>query len=375
MMVDLSERKTQVALFLHHLGGGGAERVMLNLAIGMARQGIAVDMVLSCAAGRFLPQVPGAIRVVDLGARRTLTSVPALVGYLRHVRPAVLLSAMEHVNLCALAARRLAGGTTRVVITEHSVHSKIAAHDRSWKGRLQRMLMRRWYPSADMVVAVSHGVAETVSEMFHVPPSRLHVIYNPVIDGEFLAKSRQPVDHPWFRPGQPKVILAVGNLSPWKDFATLLKAFAGLCKAGPLRLMILGEGPERGALETLSRELGIADDVEMPGFIENPYAYMAQAAVLVLSSRWEAAPTVLVEAMALGIPIVSTDCDFGPRELLAGGKFGRLVPLGDPEALATGVVEALANGPQPVPADFLDQFRIETSTQQYLRLLASEAYA
>jgi glycosyltransferase involved in cell wall biosynthesis len=224
------------------------------------------------------------------------------------------------------------------------------------------------------VVAVSHGVADVTAQMTKVPRSRIHVIYNPVVTPEMLNKAKEPLEHPWFAPGQPQVAMAVGSLLPVKDFSTLIRAFSTLRKDRAVRLMILGEGPERPRLESLLRALHLEDDVALPGFVENPYAYMSRAAVLVLSSKWEALPSVLIEGLALRIPVVSTDCDFGPREILAHGKYGTLVPVGDVEALAEGVRQALSAGPPSLPVDALAPFGVETPVREYLRVLLGESH-
>jgi len=364
-----------IALFVPNLGGGGAERITLNLALAFLERGIHVEIVLVRKGGVWCAHTPANLRIVDLGVRGTLSAVVPLARYLRAVRPTALLSALDHANVCALFARRLSGVSTRTVIAIHAVHSYTAAHDRSWRGRLQRMLMRRCYRWADAVVAVSHGVADVTAQMTKVPRSRIHVIYNPVVTPEMLSKAKEPLEHPWFAPGQPQVAMAVGSLLTLKDFFTLIRAFSTLRKDRAVRLMILGEGPERPRLEGLVRELHLEDDVALPGFVENPYAYMSRAAVLVLSSKWEALPSVLIEGLALGVPVVSTDCDFGPREILAHGKYGTLVPVGDADALAEGVRQALCAGPSSLPVDALAPFGVETPVREYLRVLLGESHA
>ncbi|MGB9554008.1 MAG: glycosyltransferase, partial [bacterium] len=306
----------KLALFLPSLHGGGAERVKVNLAQGFAERGLKVDLVLAKAEGPYLSRVSSKVRVVDLRAKRVLYSLPALVQYLRRERPAALLSALNHANVVAIWAKKLACVKTRLVATEHTVLSQSTENTSSLRGRLMPLLIRLFYPWADAVVAVSRGVAEDLSSMTGLPLNKIKVIYNPVITPELFAKAEEPVDHPWFRPGEPPVILGVGRLTAAKDFPTLIRAFALVHKERPARLMILGEGEDRPELEALVRELGLEQDVALPGFVENSYKYMKRAAVFVLSSRWEGLPTVLIEALALGTPVVSTDCPSGPKEIL-----------------------------------------------------------
>jgi len=330
-----------VAFFLPSLGGGGAERVIVNLAQGFAGRGLKVDLVLAKAEGAYLSQIPLQVRVVDLGARRVLCSLPGLVRYLRRERPQAMLSTLNHANIIALWAKKLAHVPTRLVVREANTVSMEATNVATLKGKLMPHLIRIFYPWADAIVANSRGVAEDLMKLTGLPPDNIKVIYNPVVTPELFVKAEEPLDHPWFGPGEPPVILGVGRLTKQKDFPTLIRTFALVRKERPARLMILGEGEERPNLEALVRELGLEEDVALPGFVENPYKYMKRAAVFVLSSRWEGLPNALIEALALGAPVVATDCHGGPREILEDGKWGHLVPIGDIEALAKAILNVL----------------------------------
>jgi glycosyltransferase involved in cell wall biosynthesis len=283
-----------IACFLPDLVCGGAERVTINLIREFVDRGISVDLVLSKAIGPLLAEVPAEVHIVDLHARRMQTSILPLRRYLRSVKPDALLSALDHTNLCAILARRISGVRTRLVLAIHSVHKHIAKYDRSLKGRFQRTIGRYLYRWADSIVTVSHGVADSTAEIMGIPRSRFHVIYNPVVGPELFAKAREPLDHPWFGSNQPPVVLAVGNLLPWKEFGLLIKAFSLVRAEQNVRLMILGEGSERHSLERTIRDLGLVEDVLLSGFVDNPYSYMSRSAVVALSSHWEALPTVLI---------------------------------------------------------------------------------
>lgn len=343
---------------------------MLNLAHGFAERGFKVDLVLAKAEGPYLAQVQTNVAVVDLASNRTLASLPRLVRYLSQAKPEALLAALEHSNIVALWAKRLARSPVKVLVSEHL--SLSPSRSSSLAGRAFSLLTRWFYPWAVSVVAVSEGVADTVAQVTGFPRERLTVIYNPVITAELLAKIKEPLDHPWFAPGEPPVILAVGRLTAQKDFGMLLRAFSQVRRQRPARLLILGEGEDRPKLERLVSEQGLTlgEDVGLPGFVANPYAYMARAAVFALSSGWEGLPTVLIEALAAGAVVVSTDCDSGPREILANGRFGRLVPVGDAEAFAQALLEALA---QPATtSDFqevADRYSHETAVSRYLQAL------
>jgi glycosyltransferase involved in cell wall biosynthesis len=359
-----------IALFVPSVRGGGAERVVLNLAQGMGERGLPVHLVLTVTQGAFQNQLPTAVRVVDLRGGRMLRTVGPLAAYLRKERPRVLVSSMSHANLVALLAAKLAGQGTPVIVTEHNTMSR-SAGESPLARRLWPVLLRGFYPWAASVVAVSRGAADDFARTSGFPRERVEVVYNPVITPEFTARARQAVDHPWFGPGEPPVILAVGRLTAQKDFPTLLRAFARLRRRCRVRLLILGEGEDRPVLEGLATELGVADDVAFPGFRENAMAYMAASALFVLASAWEGLPTVLIEALAAGTRVVSTDCPSGPREILQDGRLGALVPVGDAAALADAMNDALERPADALPSGALTPFTRDAAVDHYLRLIES----
>ncbi|HEY9651411.1 MAG TPA: glycosyltransferase, partial [Coleofasciculaceae cyanobacterium] len=321
---------SNLAIFLTSLDGGGAERVLVNLARGFAEQSLSVDLVLVKAEGSFLSLVPPEVRVVNLNANRLLASLPSLVRYLKENRPTAMLSALEDSNIVALWSRFLAGVSTRLVVSVHNTLSRESQHSTEIKRRISPYLARWFYSSADAIVTVSQGAADDLVGL-GFSPEEIQVIYNPVVTPELFEKVTEPLDHPWFEPSSPPVILGVGRLEKQKDFPTLIRAFALVQQQRPARLMLLGEGKERPYLEALVQELGIEEHVALPGFVDNPYAYMGKSAVFVLSSLFEGLPTVLIEAMAGGTRLVSTDCESGPAEILSNGQYGKLVRVGDVE--------------------------------------------
>lgn len=365
-------KEFKIALFIPSLRGGGAERVMLNLARGFAERGYKVDLVLAKAEGPYLSQVPDNVRVIDLKSRRVLYSLPGLIRYVRQERPEALLSSLDHANIVALWAKKLSQVPTRVVVSVHSTLSKASTNATSIRARLIPLWVRVFYPGVDAVVAVSKGVAEDLIRLTNLRREKVHVIYNPVITPELFAKADEPLDHPWFDPSEPPVVLSVGRLTPAKDYSTLIRAFALVRKEMPARLMILGEGEERPKLEALIKELRLEQDVALPGFVNNPYKYMRHATVFVLSSRWEGFGNVLVEAMALGTPVVSTDCPSGPSEILDGGKHGKLVPVGDPNLMAKAILETLEDRKKDLSKINLTLFSLEYVINEYAKILISE---
>jgi glycosyltransferase involved in cell wall biosynthesis len=340
-------RFPKIAIFLPALGGGGAERAMVNLANEFTRRRITVELVLNRREGPYLPDLVPEVKVVHLRCRRMIRSLPRLVRYLHRQRPDVLLSALVHGDIVALIARRLARASTRIVISHQNTPSEDGTHTDDWRVRVMPMLMRACYPDADGVVAISRGVADDLAKTIGYPRQRISVINNPAVTPDIPAKAREPLEHPWFAVGGLPVIVGVGRLVKQKDFPTLIQAFDRLRRERQARLIILGEGEKRPELEALVANLALGEHVSLPGFERNPYRFMARSRLFVLSSRWEGFANVVAEALACGTPVVSTDCKSGPGEILGGGRYGRLVPVGDPDAMAAAMLDALQSAADP----------------------------
>jgi glycosyltransferase involved in cell wall biosynthesis len=235
--------------------------------------------------------------------------------------------------------------------------------------RLTLLMIRCFYPWADSIVTVSKGLADELAQVANQPRKHIQVIYNPIVTPELRVKAQAPLDHPWFEPGQPPVLLAVGRLVAVKDFPSLIMAFAQVQQIRPARLLILGEGPDRSRLEALVRQLDLEQDVSLPGFVENPYTYMARASAFVLSSRAESLANVLLEAHYCGAPLIATDCPYGPREILRDGQYGQLVPVGNPTALARAIEKTLAGQVLPPVRESWRPFELMTVVNQYIDVL------
>lgn len=376
----------KLAIFLTDLGGGGAERVMVNLANEFARREYEVDLLLVKKEGVYLSQLSSAVNLIDLGTRKLVLSVPKLVTYLRRDRPPTLLTALEDTNIIAILSNAIAKQLdaiartrrppTRLIITVHNNLSQESLDGENLKRRLVPKLLKWIYPFADRIVAVSKGVAaDLVSLGIH--QRQVRVVYNPILTPDFDALASAALSpgrsfekaSEWFASDVP-VVLGAGRLAAQKDFKTLIRAFALAKEQRSLRLVILGEGSEQTALEDLVRQLDLSEVVIFSGFVDNPLTYMSRADVCVLSSAWEGFGNVLVEAMGVGTPVVSTNCPSGPSEILAAGTYGRLAPVGHAAALSKAILATLES---PLEGHLLKRrardFSVETVVDEYEKLL------
>ena len=342
---------------------------MLGLAAGLVDKGIRVDLVLVRAEGEYVSQIAEGVRLIDLNSHRTAESILKFFGYLRREQPDVILPALTPTNVLALIAKLIFWKDIRVVVRQDNTFSE--EFDKgSFKERWVLRLLKLLLPVADGIVSVSQGVTDDLRGLVPAASQKVTTIYNPVVWPVHNEKAMAPVEHPWFYDESIPVILSVGRLAQQKDHSTLLRAFAQVVASRPVRLVILGDGLERQSLAALAERLSISCHIDMPGFRVNPFAYMSKSRVFVLSSRYEGLGIVLIEAMACGTPVVSTDCRSGPREILEDGKWGRLVPVGDWRAMADAIVETLDN---PIPSDQLisraSAFSADASIDRYLEVL------
>lgn len=373
----LLESQRRLGMFLPTLHGGGAERVTATLANEFARRGFAVDMVLSRAEGTNVQRLSRRVRVVDLKAGRVAKSLPSLVRYLRSERPSWLLSVQEHANVVAIAAKLLLlSSETRVAASIHTTLSRwIGSSTNNVRDRIVLNAARLLYPRADAILAVSEGVARDAVRTLGLDKQSVRKVNNPAVTPELFVQAKEPVDHPWFNAGEPPVLVAVGRLTPAKDFTTLLRALVALRRRMEVRLVILGEGEDRRRLEMTIHELALSDHVRLFGFVDNPYKYLARGSAFVLSSAWEGLPTVLIEALALKKPIVATNCDSGPYEILHGGAWGELVPIGDSYIMAEAIARALEQPPERIPDQAWQPYSIESAADSYLSVLDAALHA
>jgi glycosyltransferase involved in cell wall biosynthesis len=358
--------------------GGGVQRGQVVLANALAARGIEVMCIMPRARGPFLQQLAPGISLTDLRARHPIIAAVRLARFLRRCRPNALIASQAVGINTAVATRALAVADVPVIGVQHNVLSELCRQSKSLQmRRIVPLLARMFYPLADRIVAVSQGVAADLETVTGVPEDEIAVIPSTTLTPEIPALAQQPTGWPWLDSKSRPVVLAVGNLRPVKDHAMLIRAFARVRRERPAYLVVLGEGEERPKLELLARELGVDPDVHIAGHESNPYAYMARADVLALSSRHEGFGNVLVEAMACGCQVVSTDCPHGPGEILEGGRYGRLVPVGNEAAMATAIMETLDEIMPRVDSAQLPQraaeFSLDRMVNRYLDVLGEDS--
>jgi len=339
--------QVKIAIFAPYYAHVGTEKVMLTLAQGFVEQGYQVDLLRAYQEWPSFQRKDG-ISLVDLNAQHlinlwprlpsyrlwnillALELLPKLSAYIHRKKPDVLITGL--LGAVGILARSLSGAPTKVIVSVQGLPRPSI---------LRRLIWNFTYPHADALVVPSRDITKRLPKAVTNRSQSVRFICNPVVDPCILKCADEPVKHPWFQAGQPPIILGVGRLTRQKDFETLLRAFAIVRKRICSRLVILGEGEKRNELETLARQLNISSSLSMPGFVKNPWKYMSKSAVFVLSSKWEGPGHALIEALGIGVPIVSTECPYGPSEILLGGKLGQLVPVGSPESMASAIVDLL----------------------------------
>jgi glycosyltransferase involved in cell wall biosynthesis len=363
--------KNTITVFMPSLGGGGAEKIVIRLLHGFLEKGLKVVLILATPHGNLHTEIPENVKIVNLNCKRTIYSIYKLTKYLNKNKPRNLLSHLDRANRIAILSALLSSSDVKVHIVEHNTMS-IARTRYSLFNRLLLSLSYRFlYPKSASVIHVSKAAANDLKNILGHRVNKVEYIYNPIVDREMIEVQSVEPPHEWFKSQNIPVILGVGRLSEQKDFVTLINAFSILRNRIDSRLIILGEGEQRAILERKIIDDSISEYVSLPGFVRNPLAYMKHARLFVLSSKWEALPTVLVEALACGCPVVSTDCPSGPSEILQNGKYGALVPVNSPKELAAAIEATLKYS---INKDLLIkralEFSIERAVNRYLEVIA-----
>lgn len=359
-----------LSFFIPDLTVGGAEQVTVSIVNGLAARGYNIELVLSRFDGELRSALSADVSVVVLRPSKTSVAgvaahLPALAAYVRRHSPAGLFPHLSHPSSVALLVKRLLDTETAVIPTHHSAFGQSAVEN--VKDRIDQWLVPRLYPTSDRLIAVSEGVADSLSERTPVGGDDITVLHNPIDVESVRERARDPVDDEWLADPAVDVVLFVGRHADQKNLETWLRAFERISEQNPdARGIVAGKGPERSKLAEMVERRGLGDRIALPGYVDNPYRYMAEADVFMLSSRYEGLPTVLIESLAVGCPVVSTDCPSGPRTILQGGEYGRLVPVGDDRCLADAALETLS---EPPDADRLraraDDFSHESVFDEY----------
>jgi glycosyltransferase involved in cell wall biosynthesis len=375
-------RLTKVLFFIHDLQGGGGERTLLNLIQHLDQSQFRPQLVIATGEGPFLELIPKDLPFFNLqiGKGRTSLAIPKLAALLKKEKPDIAVGYADGAARALFWARLLAGVHTRVVASMHNTYSK--RQELADYKNLRRFFVAQIFPRLHCILAVSEGVKDDLITLFPSLAEKIVVIHNPVVTQTLYNEASEDVKHPSFSSGNP-VILNVAKLIPLKDQSTLIHAFSIIRRRWPARLVILGVGTAEPELMKLTHELGISESVDFLGFQSNPYKFMKRSSIFVLSSLQEGLPTVLIEAMACGIPVISTDCPSGPNEIISHRKNGILVPMQEPIQLAKAIEELLE---RPDFARELacagqlraESFRADKITREYerffLSVLNGEAY-
>ncbi len=355
----------RLALYMTEFASGGVQRMNINLAPRFMAAGFDVTFVVHEAKGALVDSLPKGVHVHSLNAPRARNAVRPLAAYLKTERPDILVSSLGQPNLIALLANKLAGRPSKIIVSQRNHLTQQAKAMPDWQYKVLPFLYRQFLHHADGIIAVSEGLADDLVAITGLPRERITVIYNPAVPDNLEARAAEPVEHPWFTAGLP-VVIAIGRMVAVKDYATMIDAIARVPQA---HLMILGEGPLLSDLQAQVGRLGIADRVAFLGFRDNPFAYLARASTFVLSSRHEGFGNVIAEALACGTPVVTTDCESGPAEIVEHGRYGRLVPVGNAAALAAALSDSLA-----IPSDTAalkargQSFSVDRAAAAYLSL-------
>ena len=362
--------KKKVGIILPSLQGGGAERVIVNIANGLINLDCDVDLVLVNAKGPFLKYVDSRIKIINLNSPRLLYAIPKIIGYIRKNKANAILSVMNYVNLVVILCKILSFANVRLIASLHNNTSVALAALPGYKSTLMKMLMKALYPSANGVISVSTGVNDDFLKIIDFQKDKTRVIYNPIITDELIKKGDEALSHRWFVPlRHDPVVVSVGRLTEQKNFINAINAIHLVNQSKKINYIILGEGEDRQKLENSISALKLTDRIELPGFVDNPYKYIKNCDVFLLSSKWEGLPTVLIEALAMDVKIVSTNCPSGPFEILEGGKLGKLVEVNNCKELADSIIDSLNTLVEKKTQYNLEKYTIESVAEFYYQFI------
>ena len=322
---------------------GGIGRNLANLSNALFRFGYRVDILVDRESFPYAGDTAEGVNIRHLKTSHRIGGVFHLLCYFLKYKPQIVLTPFVQLTLLAVRTRRLFRVPVKIFANIHSVYSIDFASldERKRKKRVDDM--RRYYPQCEGLIAVSDGAALDFSKLTGLPEAPIHRIFNPVVTDDLVERSMSRPDHPWFQTDQPPVIIGIGRLVKNKNFDHLIEVFDILREQRECRLVIVGEGPARTDLDSIAEESPFRQDIFFTGRLENPFPYLRYASVMVLASSYEGLSNTLIESLALGTPVVSTDCPYGPREILDNGRFGELVPVNDVKALSEAIIKTLRN--------------------------------
>lgn len=355
-----------VCLFLPNLCIGGAERSAANIANGLDDQGYNVSIILIQEKGEYISKLNKGIKIINLNVNKISQSIIPLYKYIKKYNPKCIISFMDHCNVAAIISNKISKNKTKIIPT---IHSTISQRKKSFKLKIINNIQIYLYKYIEKIIVVSKEAGEDAKSVLRLSDNKIEVIYNPIITEDMLNNSKMNINHKWIGNEKYVNIIGVGRLTDEKGFEDLIKAFKIVRgKIDNSKLIILGEGSYRKNLTNIVMKLGLNDHIDMPGFV-NPYPYMRIADLFVLSSKREGLPSALIESMALGTKVVSTNCKSGPKEILKEGKLGRIVNVGDIDELAAAIIETLENDKIIDYNNSLDDFKTKTVIEKYKNMI------
>lgn len=340
-------KKIKVLFFISSLAGGGAERVMVEILHHIDKNKVEPVLILlyPYEDSPYKEHLPENIKVIVVGRKSNspIDKIKQFISFIKAVhreKPHVILSMLTHNNIMAILSKIFLRSS--VIVCEHNTLSEVTKTEEGKKifGLSTAFCVKVLYRFANRIIAVSFGIKDNLTEEFKISPEKIDVIYNPIDESRIAELSNMPAENLFIKNEVP-VVIAMGRLTWQKGFDVLLRAFSKVLKEVNAQLIVMGEGIERGSLERLAVELGVNDRVSLPGFQKNPYPFLSNADIFVLSSRYEGLPMAILEAMACGLPVIATDCRSGPKEILENGKYGLLVPVEDDAAMACAILKFL----------------------------------
>jgi glycosyltransferase involved in cell wall biosynthesis len=367
--------KKKLAIFVAAISGGGVEKVIVNLVNEFVKKGIAVDLLIADTKKLSTVYISSDVKIIDLKSKRVLFCIPKLIFYLIKTRPYVLFSAMDYVNIIAIISKLISCTSTRIVVSNHAKLEYFIENEKLIKFKILKKLTSYLYARADKVIAVSKGLEIMLIKELNLKSSKVSMIYNPIYSESLLKASREDAHDSCAFTNTTPYIISVGRFALEKDYPTLIYAFNEVRKKRDIKLIILGDGPQWDSIQKLIKILDLKNHICTPGFLINPYPLIRNSACFVLSSVNEGFGNVLVEALTLGTPIVSTNCFSGPSEILENGRWGALVPIGDYNRMAKSIIAEIDNKQnrnESLLSSHLEKFTISLVAEKYIQILFSE---